>query len=83
MVTDKTNPIYKGGIAKVNYAGPTTGKTTYIKANPNSGNVDLDAIPEYKALRQQIADKLGLDYRNPKVTYSPEYQEVFNQFISK
>ena len=82
MVTDRTNPIYKGGIAKVNYAGPTTGKTTYIKTHPNNGNVDLDAIPEYKALRQQIADKLRLDYRDPKVTDSPEYQKAFNQFIS-
>ena len=80
-ITDKIDPTYLSGAAKVKYAGPTTGKSTFVKANPNSGFVDLDAIPEYKNLRKAIADQLGLDFRDPAVTNSKEYQEAFNNFI--
>ncbi len=83
MLTENTAPTYKGGIARVNYAGPTTGKTTFIKANPNSGYVDLDALPGYKELRGQIANKLGLEFKDPKVTDNPEYQKAFNNLITR
>ena len=81
MVTEGTNPQYLGGVGQVRYAGPTTGKSTFIKANPDSGLVDLDVVPGYKQLRKDIANQLGLDWKDPKVTDSPEYQQAFNNFI--
>lgn len=61
MLTEGTNPQYLGGTGQVRYAGPTTGKSTFIKANSDSGLVDLDAVPGYKQLRKNIAKQLGLD----------------------
>lgn len=81
MVTEGTNPQYLGGVGQVRYAGPTTGKSTFIKANPDSGLVDLDVVPGYKQLRKDIANQLGLDWKDPKITDSPEYQQAFNNFI--
>lgn len=81
MVTKGTNPQYLGGVGQVRYAGPTTGKSTFIKANSQSNFVDLDAISGYKQLRKDIAEQLGLDWKSPKVTDSPEYQQAFNNFI--
>lgn len=82
MTTDKAVPTYLGGIGLVKYAGPTTGKTTAFRANP-AAFIDLDSIPEYKALRESTAAKLGLDFRDPRVTDSPEYQTAFNDFVTR
>jgi hypothetical protein len=41
----------------------------------------LDAIEQYKAIRQKVANELGLDFRDPAVTDSQEYQTAFNDFI--
>ncbi len=44
---------------------------------PNSGYMGLDALSGYKKLRKQIADKLKLEFKYPKVTDNPEYQKAW------
>lgn len=58
--------------------GPTTGKTTYAKTN--NSIVDID--PLTKSIRKDIASKLGLDFRSPEVSESPEYQEAVVKMIN-
>lgn len=85
FATNNSKIQYKGGVGKVKYAGPTTGKTTYIKANPEGFVVDMDRMEYDKSisdLRKKVAEKLGLDYRDPRVSDSPEYQEGFENIIN-
>ena len=82
-ISENITPEYVGGTAKIKYAGPTTGKTTFIKSNNDPQFVDLDAIEQYKAIRQKVANELGLDFRDPAVTDSKEYQTAFNDFIRR
>lgn len=52
--------------------GPTAGKTTYSKINSNV--IDID--PLTKGIRKSIAKKLGLNFKDPAVSATPEYQEA-------
>ena len=52
--------------------GPTTGKTTYAKNNFNI--VDID--PLTKDTRKRVAGELGMDFRDPRVSASPVYQQA-------
>ena len=58
--------------------GPTTGKTTYAKTNKSI--VDID--PLTKNIRKDVAKKLGLDFRDPKVSESPEYQQAIVDMVN-
>jgi hypothetical protein len=58
--------------------GPTAGKTTYAKINPNV--VDID--PLTKSIRKQVAKKLGLDFKDSKVSTSTEYQEAIVDMVN-
>ena len=65
------NPSFNGK-AQIMWMGPTAGKTTYSKINPNV--IDID--PLTKGIRKQVAKKLGLNFRDPAVSATPEYQEA-------
>jgi hypothetical protein len=54
------------------WMGPTTGKTTYAKNNFNI--VDID--PLTKDTRKRVAGELGMDFRDPRVSASPVYQQA-------
>lgn len=58
--------------------GPTTGKTTYAKTNHSI--VDIDALT--KPIRKDVASRLGLDFRSPMVSESPEYQEAVVKMVN-
>lgn len=64
--------------ARIMWMGPTTGKTTYAKKDLNI--VDID--PLTKETRKEVAKKLGLDFRDPKVSESPEYQQAIVDMVN-
>ena len=80
-ISESIEPNYVGGAGKIRFAGPTTGKSTFVKSHPETNYVDLDGIKEYKNIRQNVANQLGLDYTDPEVTNSKEYQQAFNTFV--
>lgn len=57
---------------RIMWMGPTTGKTTYAKNNFNI--VDID--PLTKDTRKRVAGELGMDFRDPRVSASPVYQQA-------
>lgn len=57
---------------RIMWMGPTTGKTTYAKNNFNV--VDID--PLTKDTRKRVASELGMDFRDPRVSASPVYQQA-------
>lgn len=57
---------------RIMWMGPTTGKTTYAKNNFNI--VDID--PLTKNTRKRVASELGMDFRDPRVSASPVYQQA-------
>ena len=59
--------------------GPTAGKTTYAKKNLSV--VDID--PLTKETRKAVAKDLGLDFRDPRVSESPEYQQAIVDMVNK
>ena len=61
-----------GKPARIMWMGPTTGKTTYAKTNKSI--VDID--PLTKNIRKEVAKRLGLDFRDPKVSATQEYQDA-------
>ena len=67
-----------GKPARIMWMGPTTGKTTYAKKNLSV--VDID--PLTKGPRKEVAKKLGLDFRDPKVSESPEYQQAIVDMVN-
>lgn len=67
-----------GKPARIMWMGPTTGKTTYAKTNKSI--VDID--PLTKNIRKDVAKKLGLDFRDPKVSESPEYQQAIVDMVN-
>ncbi len=71
------NPSFNGK-AQIMWMGPTAGKTTYAKINPNV--VDID--PLTKDIRKQVAKKLGLDFKDSKVSTSTEYQEAIVDMVN-
>ena len=71
------NPSFNGK-AQIMWMGPTAGKTTYAKVNPNV--VDID--PLTKNIRKQIAKNLGLDFKDSKVSTSTEYQEAIVDMVN-
>lgn len=64
---------------RIMWMGPTTGKTTYAKNNFNV--VDID--PLTKDTRKRVAGELGLDFRDPRVSASPVYQQAIVDDIIK
>lgn len=58
--------------------GPTTGKTTYAKKDLSV--VDID--PLTKGIRKEVAKNLGLDFRDPKVSESSEYQQAIVDMVN-
>ena len=80
-ISESIKPNYVGGAGKIRFAGPTTGKTTFVKAHPEADIVDMDRIEDYKNIRQNIANQLGLAYADPEVTNSKEYQQAFDAFV--
>lgn len=67
-----------GQPARIMWTGPTTGKTTYAKKDLSV--VDID--PLTKGTRKEVAKKLGLDFRDPKVSESPEYQQAVVDMVN-
>ena len=67
-----------GKPARIMWMGPTTGKTTYAKKDLSV--VDID--PLTKDIRKEVAKKLGLDFRDPKVSESPEYQQAVVDMVN-
>ena len=68
-----------GKPARIMWMGPTTGKTTYAKSNKSI--VDID--PLTKDIRKEVAKRLGLDFRDPKISATQEYQDaVVNNLIN-
>lgn len=64
--------------ARIMWMGPTTGKTTYSKKDLSV--VDID--PLTKEIRKEVAKRLGLDFRDPKVSESPEYQQAIVDMVN-
>lgn len=69
---------FVGGPAKVEYYGPTMGKTTIVKRNPEL-YVDLDVL--VKDIRTKVAKDLGLSAADPKVGSSPQYKNAVKNLI--
>ena len=67
-----------GQPARIMWMGPTTGKTTYAKKDLSV--VDID--PLTKGTRKEVAKKLGLDFKDPKVSESPEYQQAIVDMVN-
>lgn len=67
-----------GQSARIMWMGPTTGKTTYAKKDLSI--VDID--PLTKEARKEVAKRLGLNFRDPKVSESPEYQQVIVDMVN-
>lgn len=67
-----------GKPARIMWMGPTTGKTTYAKKDLSV--VDID--PLTKGVRKEVAKKLGLDFRDPKVSESPKYQQAIVDMVN-
>lgn len=67
-----------GQPARIMWMGPTTGKTTYAKKDLSV--VDID--PLTKGTRKEVAKKLGLNFRDPKVSESPEYQQAIVDMVN-
>ena len=68
-----------GKPARIMWMGPTAGKTTYAKKNLSV--VDID--PLTKETRKAVAKDLGLDFRDPRVSESPEYQQAIVDMVNK
>lgn len=77
MAFDNSDIKFGGGPGKVRYFGPTMGKTTFVKANPNY--IDLDSY--IKNTRTKAAELLGLEVSDPRVAQSPIYQDAFRNWI--
>ena len=73
MAFDNSDIKFGGGPGKVRYFGPTMGKTTFVKANPDY--IDLDSY--IKNTRAKAAELLGLEVSDPRVAQSPIYQDAF------
>lgn len=67
----------QGGTASIKWYGPTMGKTTAAKTNPNL--VDID--PLLKPIRAKHAERLGLKTSDPKVSADPAYKQEVVDFI--
>lgn len=67
----------QGGAASIKWYGPTMGKTTAVKTNPNL--VDID--PLLKPIRTKHAKRLGLKISDPKVSADPAYKQEVADFI--
>lgn len=67
----------QGGAASIKWYGPTMGKTTAAKTNPNL--VDID--PLLKPIRTKHAKRLGLKISDPKVSADPAYKQEVVDFI--
>lgn len=68
-----------GKPARIMWMGPTAGKTTYAKKNLSV--VDID--PLTKGTRKVVARDLGLDFRDPRVSESPEYRQAIVDMVNK
>ena len=77
MAFDNSDIKFGGGPGKVRYFGPTMGKTTFVKANPDY--IDLDSY--IKNTRTKAAELLGLEVSDPRVAQSPIYQDAFRNWI--
>lgn len=77
MAFDNSDIKFGGGPGKVRYFGPTMGKTTFVKANPDY--IDLDSY--IKNTRAKAAELLGLEVSDPRVAQSPIYQDAFRNWI--
>lgn len=77
MAFDNSDIKFVGGPGKVRYFGPTMGKTTFVKANPDY--IDLDSY--IKNTRAKAAELLGLEVSDPRVAQSPIYQDAFKNWI--
>lgn len=67
----------QGKPATVEWYGPTMGKTTAAKTNPNL--VDID--PLLKPIRLKHAERLGLKISDPKVSADPTYKQEVADFV--
>ena len=67
----------QGGAASIKWYGPTMGKTTAAKTNPNL--VDID--PLLKPIRAKHAERLGLKTSDPKVSSDPAYKQEVADFV--
>lgn len=67
----------QGKPATVEWYGPTMGKTTAAKVDPNL--VDID--PLLKPIRAKHAEKLGLKISDPKVSADPAYKQEVADFV--
>lgn len=67
----------QGKPATVEWYGPTMGKTTAAKVDPNL--VDID--PLLKPIRLKHAERLGLKVSDPKVSADPAYKQEVADFV--